>query len=103
MDQPEIVAAEAVHVGVDDGDGGGGGDGGVERIAAVAGDLETGVRGERVRRGDETGTGARLGSTVSLALAPIITYEHSSAKTRNHTYGARILFSHPLYPPANSC
>src|SRR5207245_11023220 len=89
MDQPEIVAAEAVHVGVDVGDRGGGGDGGVERIAAAAEDVETGVGGEGVRRGDETVTCARLGSTVRVAHAPIITYERARSERRNHSAGAR--------------
>jgi len=85
----KIVAAEAVHVGVDDGDGGGGRDGGVERIAAAAEDLETGVGGEGVRRGDETVTCPRLGSTVRVAHAPIITYERARLERRNQSAGAR--------------
>src|SRR5439155_18183552 len=93
MGQPEIVAAEAVHVGVDDGDRGGGGDGGVERIAAAAEDVETGVGGEGVRRGDETVTCARLGSTVRVAHAPIITYECARLERRNHLVWARRCFT----------
>src|SRR5439155_26003644 len=96
MDQPEIVAAEAVHVGVDDGDRGGGGDGGVERIAAVAEYLETGVRGERVRRSDETAMCVYLASTVRVDHAPIITYERARSERRNHSAGARRCFTAPM-------
>jgi hypothetical protein len=42
-----------------------------------------------VRRGDETVTCPRLGSTVRVAHAPIITYEHARLERRNHSAGAR--------------
>ena len=46
-EQPEVVAADPVHVRIDDGDGGGGGDGGVQRIAARAERGHAGLGGQR--------------------------------------------------------
>ena len=49
-DQPEPVAAEPVHVGVDDRDRRGGGHHRLDRVAALPQDREPGRRGEPVRR-----------------------------------------------------
>jgi hypothetical protein len=49
MDEPEVVAAHAVHVRVDDGNGGGGRDGGVDGVAARFEDGEPGFGREDVR------------------------------------------------------
>src|ERR1700687_3997416 len=60
VDQPEVVAAHAVHVRVDDGDGGRRGDGGVQRIAAPAKGGYPTLACQQMRRADHAAGGARL-------------------------------------------
>src|SRR5262245_2003396 len=59
-DQPETVAADAVHMWVYDSDGGGGRDSGVESIAATGEDGPPGLGSESVRGGHEAAVRPRL-------------------------------------------
>ena len=53
VDQPEAVAADPVHVRVDDGDSGARGDGGVHRVAAPLEDRQSSLGGQRMGCGHE--------------------------------------------------
>ncbi len=57
VDQPEAVTAEPVHVGIDHPDGRRGRHHGLDRVAAVAQHLETGLGGQMVRCDDHSASG----------------------------------------------
>ena len=72
---PEAVAADGVHVRVDDGDGGGGGDHRFDGVAALAQHREPGLGGEMVRGDDHTpggsgGVGQFLSARVVVEPVP---------------------------------
>ena len=72
VDQPEVVAADPVHVRIDDGDGGGRGEGRVEGVAAAREDGAARLGGQMMGRGHEAARGARLGPAGGSAHAPMI-------------------------------
>ena len=61
VDQPDVVPAEPVHVGIDHGDGRRRGDRRIERIAARAQRSDARGRGEHMRRGHHAARRARFG------------------------------------------
>ena len=93
-DQHEGVAAEVAVPGLDGGHDGGGGDGGVDRVAAAAQDLDAGLGGEVVGGGDH----AAVGHEEVTRRAVVAEFGRGGAEVLGHDGFAGGHGNYPLTP-----